>query len=291
MKVFFTLIFLLISFAVFAEGPKPYTVFLREGTLLINLKNNSEVVLPKGIYAKVLELNPKRRNRFYVYDQNNVALFETSSEGVVEIADDIRILPDLDSEKIYPPKSEFKSSDSIALFESQLNLHFDSLQVASFNEIYNDQISSVLATRYEIRTLYVSDLPFKFGFNLNYQSAYWKNDLEEVKLSILSVGPQFKYKFYKTNTFNAHAIFGAELALFYEGRSSTFTDKYSAQLFDLGIESEWLSPLGVLTLGTHFRHHEVALSESNRGNLQLIPKEFSVNSLGIMLGYKIEWGL
>lgn len=291
MNKYFLILFFLSSFSILAQELKPYTVFLKEGTVLIDLKDKKEVILSKGIYAKVLELNPKRRNEFYVYDKNDVALYRTSAQGLVEIADDIQILPELDAQKIYPPKSEFKSADLVARFESQLSLHFDNLQVAPFNNIYNDQISSVLSTRYEVRTLYVSDLPFKFGFNLNYQSAYWKNDIEDVRLSILSVGPQFKYNFYKNESFNAHFVGGAELALVYEGRSATFTDKYSAQLYDLGIESEWTSPLGILTLGSHFRHHEIALSETNRTNLNLVPKEFSVNSLGIMLGYKIEWGL
>lgn len=279
------------SFSLAADELKPYTVFLKEGTLLVKLKDRSEVVLSKGIYAKILELNPKRRNRFYVYDNHGVAIYETSAEGVAEIADDIRLLPAVDAEQIYPPKSVFKTTDKLARFDSQLSVHFDNLQVSSFNDIYEDQMTSVLATRYEARTLYLSDLPFKFGFGLNYQSAYWKNDFEDVRLSILSVGPHFKYQFYQSGRFNAHAILGGEMALIYEGATASFKDKYSAQLYDLGVESEWQSALGLFTLGTHFRHHEVALSESDRPNLELSPKEFAVNSLGVMLGYKIEWEL
>lgn len=291
LNFFLVLLLLFSSFSLSAQELRPYTVFLKEGTLLKKLKDNSEVILSKGIYAKVLELNPKRRNRFYVYDKNGLAAYETSAEGLVEMADDIKLLPDMDAEKFYPPKSTFKMTNQIATFDSQLSLHFDNLQLASFNDIYNDQISSVLSTRYEARTLYVSDLPFKFGFSLNYQSAYWKNDFEDVKLSILSIGPHFKYNFYKTDGFNAQCILGAELAPIYQGSTADFTDKYSAQLYDVGIESEWQSSLGIFSFGSHFRHHEVALSESNRINLALTPKEFSVNSLGVMLGYKIEWEL
>ncbi|MFA6238908.1 MAG: hypothetical protein WC635_16340 [Bacteriovorax sp.] len=294
MKKHLSLLLILCIVAFSAEGAeelKPYTVFLKKGTLLTNLKDKEKLVLPKGIYAKVLELNPKRRNRFYVYDSNGIAAYETSAEGVVEVEEDTRLLPNIDAEKSYPAKSVFKTTDQFARFDSQLSLHVDNLQVSAFNEIYNDEISSVIANRYEVRTLYVSDLPFKFGLTLNYQSAYWKNDFEDVKLSILSVGPQFKYTFYKTDNYNAHAIAGAEYALNYEGSSASSVDKYSAQLYDIGIESEWLSPLGILTFGSHYRHHEVALSSSDRTSFLVNPKEFSVTSLGIMLGYKIEWEL
>lgn len=274
-----------------AQDLKPYTVYLKEGTLLRNLKDKSEVVLPKGIYAKVLELDPKRRNHFYVYNQNGSAVYETDASGLVEVADDIRLLPNVNAEKIYPPKNVFKTSDQIAHFDSQISIHFDNLQITPFNDIYSDEMDTVIAPRYEARTLYATDFPFKFGFGLNYQSAYWKNDYEDVKLSILSVGPQFKYHFYQSQDYNAHAILGAEYALIYQGRTAMFTDEYSAQLYDLGVESEWLSSFGIITLGAHFRHHEVALSKSDRVNLQLTPKEFAVNSLGFMLGYKIEWEL
>lgn len=274
-----------------AQDVKPYTVYLKEGTLLKKLSDKSQVTLSKGIYAKVLELNPKRRNRFYVYDNNGIAVYETSALGVVEIADDIRLLPDVDAEKIYPAKSIFKATNQFALFDSQVSVHFDNLGVSSFNSVYSDEITTVLSTRYEVRTLYVSDLPFKFGFGLNYQSAYWQNDFEQVKLSILSFGPHFKYNLYTSDRFNLQWTLGAELAPIYQGTTEYFTDKYSAQLYDLGLESEWKSPLGILSLGSHFRHHEVALSESDRVNLTLTPKELSVNSLGVMLGYKIEWEL
>lgn len=274
-----------------ASESRPYTVYLKEGTLLKSLKNKNEVVLSKGIYAKVVELNPKLRTRFHVYNNDNIPTYEVAGSDVIEVEDDIRLLPNVDAEKIYPARNVFKVVDKIAMFESQLDLHLDNLQIAPFNAIYNDEIANVLSPRYEFRTLYVSQLPLKFGFALNYQSAYWINDFEDIKLSIVSLGPHFKYNFYKTDDLNASVTLGAEIAPIYEGSSALYKDKYSAQLFDLGIESEWLSPLGIFTLGSHFRHHQVALSETNRIDLSLTPKEFNVNSLGVMLGYKIEWNL
>jgi len=282
---------LFICFSALADEAKPYLVFLKAGTTLTNIKDKTTVVLPKGIYAKVLELNPKSRDIFNVYGKNGLPKYQVTSSGITEIADDIKILPNVDASIIYPPKSIFKAENKFALFDSQLSLHYDALQVSALNNIYNDQSSTVLAARYEARTLYVSELPVEFGLDLNYQSAYWDNDRESVKLSILTIGPIFKYKFYEKYGLNFHALLGAEVAPIYQGTTDLYTDKYSATIFDFGIESQWQSRFGIFSLGSHFRHHTLALTESDRPNLQIVPKEFTLNSLGIMVGYKIEWDL
>jgi hypothetical protein len=216
----------------------------------------------------------------------------TSYKGIVEISEDIRLLPNIDAQRVYPPQKSLKAPDSEAMFDSQINLHFDNVQLASFNNIYDDSITNTFSRRYEIRTLYESQLPLKFGPSLNYQTIYWINAYEKIKLSILSIGPHFKYNFYNDEDINAHFIFGAEVALLYEGSSNlNYQDKYSAQLFDLGLESEWLSPVGIITFGSHLRHHEVALSETNRLNITSVPREFSINSLSFLVGYKFKWEL
>lgn len=285
------LLFIFFSKSLSATELQPYIVYLKGSTVLKKINDNSQVILSKGIYAKVLELDPHRRNQFYVYDKKGVATYLTSSEGIVEISEDIRLLPNVDAQKIYPPQSAFKATDAKALFDSQFNLHFEALQLSALNDIYKDLISNVLSTRYEARTLYDSSMPFKFGLSLNYQSAYWTNTYETVKLSILSFGPHFKYDIYDYEDINVHLIFGAEIAPLYEGSTTQFKDKYSAQLFDFGVESEWLTSFGIVTFGGHLRHHRVALTETTRLNVNLTPKEFSINSLGFMVGHKFEWEL
>ena len=280
-----------ICFSVKSDEQRPYMVFLKEGAVLTKITDKSVVILPKGIYANVLELNAKRRDLFNVFDKNGKAQYQVSALGIEEIADDIKILPGTDASKIYPPKNIFRAENTFAQFDSQFSFHYDALQVSSLNNIYNDASSTVLANRYEVRTLYISELPVEFGLTLNYESAYWKNDLEDVRLSILSLGPLFKFKFYDRNDFNLHALLGAEIAPIYKGTTALFNDQYSAMLFDIGIESQWQSRIGIISLGTHYRHHAVTLTESDRANLAVMPKEFSLYSLGVMIGYKLEWDL
>lgn len=286
----FCVLSFLLNFSVSAKEVTPYTAYIKEGTILHRLKDKKDVVVSKGIYAKILESDSSKRDSFYVYDKNGIAQYEMGPEGLVEIADDIALLPKVDAEKIYPPQSVFKAEDKFAAFNTTFAVHFDNLQVSQLNDIYNDHISTVFATRYEVSTFYETELPYKFGFNFNYESAYWKNDVEDVKLSILSMGPYFKYHFFNEESFNAFVVLGGEVAPIYSGTTTHYSDKYSATLYDFGLESEWLSPIGTLSIGSHFRHHEVALKQNNRANQQT-PKEFTLNSFGVMIGYKIMWDL
>jgi hypothetical protein len=276
---------------IMAETKMPYPVFIKAGTVLTNLKDNSAIILSTGIYAKVLETNIEQRNLFNLYDKKGVPKYQLSAEGIVEIEEDFKILPTFDSEKVYPPKSTLKVQNKFAQFDSQINLHLDTLQISNLNSIYGHQTSTVPAARYEARTLYTTNLPLEFGFGLNYQSAYWKNDIEGIRLSILSLGPQFKYNFYTEDDFNIYFFLGSEIAPIYQVSTALYSEKYSAILIDCGVESQWNSPLGTIQFGSHFRHHNIALTESNRPNLDLVPKEFSLDSLGFMIGYKIIWNL
>jgi hypothetical protein len=274
-----------------AEDLKPYTVYLKAGTELTSTKDQSVSILSKGIYASVLEINPKRRTLFNVYDKNGIVRYQTTSEGVVEIENDIKLLPGLNAEETYPAKSVFNAENKVAKFGSQFNIHFESFQLSHFNEIYKDEITSVFSQRYEVRTLYNPEWPLKFGFGLNFQNAYWKNNIESIRLSILSLGPHFQYTFFESEDVSWSASTGVEIAPLYESSSSLYSDNYSAVLYDAGLESVWKSEYGLFSLGSHFRFHDIVLTKSNRPNRELKPKEYSLYTLGVMIGYKLEWDL
>lgn len=294
MKTIFFFFYLFLSTVLWAEEKTPYTVYLKEGKRLIRLKDNTESILSKSIYAKVLELDVKRRDQFYVYDKTGKAIYLTDAYGMVEIADDIRLLPSLDAQKIYPPKSVFKAENKMANFDTQFSVHLDNLNLGTLNGIYSEEIQNVFSPRYEIRTLYAPAWPFHFGLNLNYQSSYWKNDSEEVKLSILSFGPVFQYNIIQDDEIKIKGLMGAETALIYSGTTDKYKDDYSALLLDLGIESEWRTTIGIVSLGAHYRHHELKLKKTSRDSTQFPSTGYSfysLNSWGASIGYTYEWGL
>ncbi len=293
--IFFIQLIMILTKNVNAEDinaySKSYSVWLKAGTILTKISDQTIEVLPNGIFVKVLETNPNRRDIFNVYNKNGLAEYTVPAESVHEYANETRLLPIPETANTNAPKSIFKNFNPKAIFDSQISIHFDSLQVSALNTIYNDETAVAPAVRYEARTLLVSQLPLKFGICLNYQSAYWKNENENIKLSILSFGPQFGYPLYDENEFKFLGLISAEYAPIYEGSTELYHDKYSAMLFDLGLETQWKTNFGVIVLGGHLRHHSIALTDTDRPSLELTPKEFSLNSLGVVLGYKIEWSL
>lgn len=290
MKLILILSFL-VSVAATATELKPYQVFLKPGTVLTRLSDKKEVALTKGIYADVLETNPLRRDFFIVYDKSGKPAYSTTSLGIVEIDQDIRLLPNVNAEITYPPPSTLKSNNTQALLDTQFNLHLDQLQMSAINSIYSQELASAFSNRYELRTMYVSELPVNFGFGLNYQLAYWENDVDEVKLSALSFGPQLQRYLYAEDTMAVSLFVGAEYAPLYRTSSGSSVENFKAMLFDIGTEIMWDTYFGKLSLGAHYRRHDLTLTSSTRVGVVAVPEELIINSIGAMVGYKYEWDL
>lgn len=293
MKKYFLLIFFLfVAYSLTAAERKPYRVYLKPGTLLTKISDRSQVETTRGIYAHVLETSPTRRELFIVYDKAGKPVYETSAQAINEIEQDIQILPKVDANVIYPAPATHHSDNKIAYFNTQFNLHLDILQTSSLDSIYGQNLSNATGPRYEVRSLYESDLPINFGLGLNYQSVSWTNEAEgNITLSILSFGPQLERVLYTEKNLSVSFLAGGEFAPIYKSASSEFNEKYRAMLFDLGVEALWATRFGQWSLGSHFRHHELTLTSTNRVTLDPVPESMTVNSIGAMVGYKYEWNL
>lgn len=285
------LFFLFCSHFSLATELKPYQVYIKPGSVLTRLSDKKNVSLPKGIYAYVLETSPTRREIFVVYDKNGKPAYETTSHGIVEIDKDIQILPNVDAEISYPPPSTLKSDNKEALFDTQFNLHLDQLQMSAVNSIYSQELETAFSNRYELRTMYVSELPINFGLGLNYQIAYWENDVDEVKLSALSFGPQLQRYIYAEETMAISLFIGAEYAPLYRTSSGSSVENFKAMLLDIGTEIMWETYFGKWSLGAHYRRHDLTLTSSTRPGVDVVPEELVINSIGAMVGYKYEWDL
>ncbi len=288
---FFTLFVLVFLSHVVAAELKPYKVYLKPGTILTSLKDHTDQQITRGIYVFVLETNPLRRDHFIVYDKSMKPAFETTALGIVEIEKDVAVLPDIDAQTIYPAPSVLRANNKNAFFDTQFNLHFDSVDAAAFNSLYGTELTSTLGNRFEIRTLYNSILPVNFGLALSYQTASWSDENSDLKLSALSFGPHIQHYIYEREKIAVSLLLGAEYSPNYQTSSDEFTDKYNAVLIDLGTEVLWQTDFGKLSAGLHFRRHNLTLTSSTRTTIDPLPEDITVNSIGAMLGYKYEWDL
>ncbi len=286
--VFFALVVLS---NVFAAELKPYKVFLKPGTVLTSLKDKNDFRITRGIYVFVMETNPLKRDHFIVYDKAGKPAYETTALGIVEIEKDVAILPDVDAEIIYPAPSVFRSNNKNAFFDTQFNVHLDNIDASPFNSLYGTEYSSTLGNRFEVRTLYSSELPVNFGVSLNYQTASWASEDSDLKLSALSFGPHLQHYVYEKEDVAVSILLGAEYSPNYKTKSAEFIDKYHAVMLDIGAEVLWGTRFGKWSAGAHLRRHDLSLTSTSRTDFNPLPEDITVNSIGAMLGYKYEWDL
>jgi len=292
MKIPIILLIMIWTSTLSAEELKPYIVYLKPGTILTRLSDQKNLTLDKGQYARVLETNYKKRDLFLVYDQQGKPIYETTAKGIVEVDQDYSILPQFKADIVYPAPSKFKLSDKTRTFESQLNFHMDNLQTSDFNAVYSDNLSSVTSPRFELRTMYTRpDFDISMGGTLNYQTVSWKNDIDQIRLSILSFGPLFQYDIYRDENQKVALLLGAEFAPVYQTSSGESKEEYKAMLYDIGVEGTWDTEYGLWTLGSHYRFHTISLEQTNRAGVSPSQGRLSIKSYGFMVGFKHDWSL
>lgn len=270
---------------------KPYRVYIKSGAELRSLSDNKSLVTSRGIYAKVLEVDNNKREFFIVYDRQGKPQYEVHATSIIDIEEDINILPKVHADIIYPPRSELKSENTYALFDSQLNFHIDQIQIAPLNELYQQELPSITGSRFEVRTLYVSDFLINFGLGMNYQVAYWTNEFDQGNMYILSLGPVVEYNFHQTEKWSYSLLLGGEYAPIYRIKTQESHEIFNSTLFDIGAEATWKTDYGKIIFGAHYRRHNMTLEESTKPNFQELPKDIIISSFGATIGYKYEWGL
>ena len=276
----------------FAAAPRePYLVYLAPKSKLISIGAHKDIVTDKAMYVYVLEENLNDRKQFWVYNNKKEKKYLTSAFNITELDPELRLLPSVDGSKIYRQKRLMQTDDSSMTFETNCNLHFEQVSMSELNSIYPSQPGSSSSVRYEVRTLYLTQLPIQFGVNLNYQGIYWSNACEQIRLSLLSVGPGFSYKILNNDQFALSILGSAELVPLAQSKSPQNVDNFSAYSFDVGIEGEFPSSFGNFTIGTHLRRHFLLLENTTRTDATIMQGEYGLSSLGLSLGYKVDWDL
>lgn len=281
----------LISGFLHANETAPYLVYLRPGAVLKKLSDQTSFALSKGIYAKVLEKNFDKRDNIIVYDKMGVPQYEVAPNDIVEIEPDIRILPNVKGDAIYPKPTLYQAKNEDLFLDTQVNIHFDYLATSPLAAINNQESTSAVGNRIEVRTLLISLFPVDFGVSLNYEKATWTENFEQTSLSILSFGPHLQKSIYEEDKYSFYLSFGAEFAPIYKTTSVNFRDNFQGVLFDIGAEGLWETDYGKWSLGSHIRRHDVTLISGRNKLGRAIPETLSINSFGLTIGYKYEWDL
>jgi hypothetical protein len=296
MKALFWAIIFIHSAVLFAQEQAPYRVYLKPGSVIESVKTKSFHKTDRGIYVFVTAIK-NNRSHFYVYDKNKKPVYVADANSIIEFEKDIQLLPNVDAETTYPAPSVMHAHNKYAFFDTQFNFHLDNMQSSKNYELPYALPTGIIAKRFELRTLYTSELPVNFGFTMNYQTATWEvENIETVNatLSILSFGPQIQRYVYEEDNMAISILLGGEYAPIYSVSTGELKDKYTGVLFNVGAEFLWKTDLGKWSLGAHYRRHDLTLQSSPMFQLegiQTVPENIVINSIGGMLGYKYEWDL
>lgn len=292
MKILFSFLFAFIAICSQAKVyGEPYLAYIKPNARLTRIKDNSIVKSRKGFYAKVYEINPENRSQFYIFDSNGEAQYIVEAKGLVEILDDIQLLPGEKGNIVYPPKSNFRSANHSLPLESEFILSFDQMNLAPLSSFIKTEISDINSPRFKINTLYKTEFPINIGINFNYQSTSWKdqNGISST-LSIMSTGPELKYRLFNTDEYFLSAITSFEFSPLYKISSDEITDKFSAYMWNIGFNNHWKTDFGYFIIGMDFRKQFLTFKNSNRSN-DIKTEEYILTSAGINFGYKIDWEL
>lgn len=290
-KIIFLILNLLFFHFSFAENinQTPFRVYIKPNAKLSDLTYSEILKTSKGIYAQVLEKDHVARSEFWVLDKKGEKRYIVSSKDIVEINENINLLPNELGSISYPQKNLVFDNDHEMNFESELSLHFDTLNLSPLQTVNDNQVQSILAPRYQLTTNYVSTLPINVGMKLSLQEAAWKNQNQVTgQLTILTYGPNLKLRMIEDEKYSATATFSYEYALTYQATSSIGTNTFSAYLWSFGIVNDFRTAIGTIQLGTDYRKHYIQLKNVNNNNSS---DEFSISSIGAYLGYKINWSL
>jgi hypothetical protein len=218
MKILFSLFFIFYSFLSQAKiYGEPYLAYIKPNARLTRISDNSIVKSRKGFYAKVYEINPENRSQFYIFDSSGEAKYIAEAKGLVEIIDDIQLLPGEKGNITYPPKSNFRSANFVVPLESEFTISFDQMNLAPLSNFIKTEISDINSPRFKINTLYKTEFPLNIGLNFNYQSTSWKDQVgTSSTLSIISTGPEIKYRLFNTDDYFLSAITSFEFSPLYQ---------------------------------------------------------------------------
>lgn len=292
MHLIVTLIIFIFSICHAKTNETPYTVYIKPKSKLFDLEKNEYVKNYEGFYAKVLELDPSKRDEFTIYSESLIPKYKVGANDIVEFQSGIELLPNERGNIIYPPKSQFQTKNLNVPFESEFVLSFDQLNFSEINNYLDTDLTSNNAPRYKINTLYKSNFSINSGLALNYQSSAWVDDLKlHSRLNILSLGPEFKFIFLDDEGLVLSSQLSYEFCPIYEISSSAGKDQFQAYLWNIGLHSEYETRIGKITAGIDLRKHYLTYEGSTKTTRVIRSEEYTITGIGLFVGYKFNWSL
>lgn len=291
--IFFAWLFLNISALSFAKDideSKPVLKLIKAGAKIYSLDETEQFLLDETRYFYVTYDDPEKPTFVYLLSNDKKVIYKTAYKNLNDVDDVINIEPKFEAKNIYKKQTRFQSDDKDFQFNILPSISYESTDITSLSELYGSELSSANANRFSLSAVVPSSLGLDFGVAVNYQTLFWGNESEEVKLNSVNAGPFIQIPLKSWNNFKPVITLGAELSLSATGKSSLYEEDFSKTVWHLGLSDTFNSKIGPFVAEVFYRRQELILEKTTR-SFNNTSKEFNLSSIGFSLGYRWDYQL
>ncbi len=269
--------------------PKMFSVLIRPGVILTDLDNGQAFEVKKAFYAKAREKSIGREIS-HILNRKGEARYRAKTSELVNIEEDIKLLPQLDALEVYQGQNDFGSINHTFPLDFFFNYHFESVVSEYYPALFGLSSNRGLAHRFQLKSYYRSPrLPIHLGINLQYISGGWSDpNINFFTWNALFLGPNIYASFQGRNGLRWLFHAGVGEALSHHSRRDLEQHSYSSTTMQFDLEASKQTAYGTLALGTGFRRTLFSLKESTEPLIVPVTSN-SVNALSISLGYSYSW--
>ena len=271
--------------------PKTFSVLVKQRTLLTDLDSNKTFEVKKDFYAKAKE-KIAGGEISYILNQKGEARYQTKTSDLIDIEEDLKMLPQLDALEVYRDKNDFNSIDSAFPLEYFFNYHFETVVSDYYPTLFGFSSRKGLAHRFQFRGYYLPSWPpLRFGINLQHVSGTWSDsDTNLFTWSALFLGPNIHAHLQGEKGLSWHFHLGAGQALFHRSQRDLEQHNYDSTTMQFDLEVAKQTLYGKFLAGVGFRKTLSSLKNTTEP-LMTPTQTSSVNAFSISLGYSHGWSL
>ena len=292
-SLLFCLLFLKFSATSWASDSydsEPVLKLIKAGAKIYSLDESEQFLLDETRYFYVTYDDPEKPTFVNLHSNDKKIIYKTAYKNLNDVDDVINIEPKFEAKNLYKKQTRFQSDDKTFHFNFLPSISYESTDISGLSELYGSELSTANANRFSLKAVVPSSLGIDFGLAMNYQTLYWENESEEVKLNSVNAGPYIQIPLKEWSHFKPVITLGAELSLSSSGKSGIYSEDFSKTVWHLGISDTFNSKIGPFVAEVFYRRQELILEKTTRPSTNN-SKEFNLSSIGFSFGYRWDYQL
>lgn len=279
-----------VSWAQDINEAEPVLKLVKAGAKIYSLDEKEQFLLDETRYFYVTYDDPEKPTFVNLLSKDKKIIYKTAYKNLNDVDDVINIEPKFEAKNVYKKQTRFQSDDKTFQFNLLPSISYESTDISGLSDLYGSELSTANANRFSVKAVVPSTLGVDFGLAINYQTLFWENESEEVKLNSVNAGPYIQIPLKEWAHFKPVITLGAELSLSATGKSGLYSEDFSKTVWHLGLSDTFNSKIGPFVAEVFYRRQELILEKTTR-SFNNTSKEFNLTSIGFSLGYRWDYHL